>query len=116
MRNKPPVVTVVKFITGIACPRKKKGQKRVVVKPLKYIEDINQVIDKKWVLAGLAFKQDRSQELPLLCPANYGANVLRYLLPSAMNAHAANYSKIESNPVITWLFQYSSVEQKNSIY
>ena len=91
----------MKFIPGIARPRKKKGQKQVVVKPLKYIEDLNQVMDKKRVLARLAFKQDISQELPLLFPANYGANVLRYLLPSAMNSPAANYSKIESNTVIT---------------
>ena len=91
----------MKFIPGIARPRKKKGQKQVVAKPLKYSEDLNQVIDKKWVLDGLAFKQDSSQELTLLFPANYEADALQYLLPFAIDAHAANYPKIKLNPIIT---------------
>ena len=87
----------------------------MVFKPLKYIEDVNQVIDKKWVLAGLAYKQNSSQEFILLYLANYEANVFQYLLPCANDVYAAEYSKFELNPVITWLFQDSSVEQTNSI-
>lgn len=58
-------------------------------------------------------QKNSPQEIPLLCLADYGANVLRYLLPFEIEFYAAKYPKIKSNPVTTYLFQDSSVEKTN---
>ncbi|KAJ9074061.1 hypothetical protein DSO57_1010149 [Entomophthora muscae] len=73
-------VTVENQMKGITRPRKTRNQQRTTAKPLKEIDDLNAVIDKKWVKAGVAQIALENLDLPYFYPNNYDKKITHYTL------------------------------------
>ncbi|KAJ9088188.1 hypothetical protein DSO57_1025630 [Entomophthora muscae] len=75
-----PGVTVKNQMVGIVRPRKTRNQQRTATKPLREIDNLNAVIDKKWVKAGVAQITMENLDLPYFYPNNYEINITHYTL------------------------------------
>ncbi|KAJ9057244.1 hypothetical protein DSO57_1024452 [Entomophthora muscae] len=79
------------------------NQQRISAKPLKEIDNLNAVIDKKWVKAGVAQIALENLDLPYLCPNNYDKKITHYTLFGNGSAQPtghwnfSNYDAINSN-------------------
>ncbi|KAJ9077356.1 hypothetical protein DSO57_1017494 [Entomophthora muscae] len=68
-------VTVENQIEGIVHPCKTQNQQKTTAKPLKEIDNLNAVIDKKWVKAGVAQIALKNLDLPYFSPNNYDKKI-----------------------------------------
>ncbi|KAJ9058287.1 hypothetical protein DSO57_1013773 [Entomophthora muscae] len=98
-----PFVTVENQMEGIVRPRKTRNQQRTATKPLKEMDDLNAVIDKKWVKAGVAQIALKNLDLPYFSPNNYDKKITCYTLFGDGSAHPdgcqnfVNFDAIDSN-------------------
>ncbi|KAJ9063884.1 hypothetical protein DSO57_1036284 [Entomophthora muscae] len=73
-------VTVENQMKGITRPRKTRNQQRTATKPLREIDGLNAVIDKKQVKAGVAQIALENLDLPYFYPNNYDKKITCYTL------------------------------------
>ncbi|KAJ9052816.1 hypothetical protein DSO57_1030471 [Entomophthora muscae] len=97
------IVMVENQMEGIARSCKTQNQQRTADKPLKEIDNLNAVIDKKWVKAEVAQIALENLDLPYFFPNNYDKKITRYTLFGDGCAQPAgrqsfpNYDIIDSN-------------------
>ncbi|KAJ9052408.1 hypothetical protein DSO57_1034433 [Entomophthora muscae] len=104
-------VMVMSFLFGIDCLKKKNGNRKAA-KPLKVLDDLNLVIDKKWVKAAPVDGEGINLHIPEFFPNNYALKITRYHYPVALGSQPSGCPKISNYDIINALAEVSNQEVK----